>query len=374
MFSVSFCVKDACPLFPISSIPQTMTRIRCMITCHLLLMAVPLMAKDEATVTTNEFTLKLPSGWHQIDGPKAAFSAAPIDNNGRVFGIIVESAIGCPIPREIADESEYERAYWAKLDSDFETYGRYHITARDFRLVNGIPFRIVDAVRETAPENIYVEEASTPGNGNIYGLLSVKKGALPEDDTDLQALFQSFAFLQPPRLEWHQPFLHEFSNIVGTPIFLVVLGMGIYLLTIRKCSDIPQTRKFNICIVAMCLLSINGVWIAGLNSMIGMTSNLLLIGFFFLLRPLIQERKALIAQGKIVGPSPKRLKRNFWMLVGSALLGIAIFDVQFIHIGSIWYFVVVNILTIGTFALIFWNLRRNFFPKSDSEKQKKGTQ
>jgi hypothetical protein len=328
------------------------------------------VAAEGAKVTTAEFAFNLPDGWRQTPVPSALIAAAPIDNDGRYFAVTVEVAGGCPTPREISGQSGYEKGYWQGFDRNFETSAHCTITSSDFRMINGIPFRIFDAIREVRPgteEKFHYEVALTSGNGNLYALLFLKKGAPPEDDPDLQALMGSFSFLKPPLHPWYQPLIHESDNITGAPLFFVALGLGIYLLIILKKVDVPATRKINLGVIAFCLAAINSFWIAGLNSIAGLASLFLFAVLIRLLQPLIKERRALIAQGKVAGPPPKQLKARFWILVGSGLLGVAIADVQLIGVGlSTSFIMIVNVFSIGTFGLIIWIQRRNLFPKSDS--------
>jgi hypothetical protein len=347
-----------------------MASLRLFILCLLLPAPLSVMAADGAKIATAEFTFNLPDGWRQTASPGALIAAVPIDNDGRYFAVGVDAVWGCPTPCEISEQSGYEKGYWQGFDRNFETSAHCTITSSDFRMIDGIPFRIFDAIREGQPgteEKFHYEVALTSGNGNLYALLFLRKGAPPEDDPDLQALMGSFAFLKPPLHPWYQPLIRESDNITGAPLFFVALGMGIYLLIILKKADVPATRKINIGAIAFCLCAINSYWIAGLNSIAGIASLFLFAALILLLKPLIKERRALIAQGKVVGPAPKQLKTRFWILVGSVLLGVAIADVQMFYAGlSAPFMMIVNAATIVTFGLVFWIQRHNFFPKSDS--------
>jgi hypothetical protein len=351
-----------------------MVSIRLFITCFISLIGMPLTADTGSRLATDEFTCNLPDGWRQISNPKSLITAIPVYNNGRFFAVTAEPAAGCPTPCEIEDESDFEKGYWGKFDKNFEKSARCSITNRDFRVIGGIPFRIVDAIREGPPgtdEKLYLEVACTPGNGNIYELLSMKKGEMPENDTDLQVLIGSFAFFKPPSHPWYQPLIHESSNISGVPLLLVALILGAYLLTIISKAQVPRMRKSNVCVIAMCISMANAFWIAGLNSVAGIISVFLFAGFILLLQRLNKERRALIDRGKVVSAPPKQLKVRFWILIGSALLGVGLADIQFAYSGlSFPFILVVDVLTICTFSLIFWIQRRNFFPKSGFSDEK----
>ncbi len=344
-----------------------MASIRLLITGFLSLSVMSLMAYAGTKLGTDEFTCNLPDGWRQIANPKALITAIPEDNNGRFFAITAEPATGCPTPCQIEDESDFEKGYWGSFDTNFAKSAHCSITNSDFRIIRGIPFRMVDAIQDGPPgtdEKLYVEMACTPGNGNIYELLAIKKGKMPENDSDFQALIGSFAFLKPPSHPWYQPLIHESSNISGVPLLLVALILGGYLLSIISQVQVPPKRKYNVCVIAMCLSMANAFWIAGLNSVLGIVSVFLLAGFILLLQRLNKEMRTLIDQGKMVGAPPKQLKARFWILVGSGLLGIALADVQFSYSNlSLPFILVVDALTIGTFGLILWIQRRNFFPK-----------
>jgi len=327
-------------------------------------------------VTLDNFTCTVPLGWHQVTHPNIVFSAVPAYNDGRLFGITTEPAAACPIPCEIDDESDYEKSYWAKFDTNFETHGHLHIASRRFALVNGLPYRIIDAARPSSRPGdsamVYLEVAATPGNGKIYEILSVKKGEPPEGDADLQALAQSFTFLQPPRLAWYQHLLHESSNLFGMPLLLAALGMGIYLLTIRHRTDILTAQKIKLTSTAACLAMINAFWIAGFNCAVGIVSALLLGALLLILQPLVREQRGLIAEGKAIGPTPRQLKMRFWLLAVSSLLGIVMADVSFGVAGlSIPFILLVDVFTLGMVGLILWSQRRRFFPKTDTSTEPK---
>ena len=100
----------------------------------------------------------------EVDNPKFTYAAAPKYGSGRIFAVVIEPSVTCPL--QIDDESGYEKGYWGKFDKNFETSSHCHITSRDFRVVGGVPFRIIDAVREGAPgtnEQFFLEVALTPG-------------------------------------------------------------------------------------------------------------------------------------------------------------------------------------------------------------------
>jgi hypothetical protein len=60
------------------------------------------------------------------------------------------------------------------------------------------------------------------------------------------------------------------------------------------------------------------------------------------------------------------LSRRFWLLVGSALLGLAVTDLTFfLQNLPLWLIVTANAGTILMFTIILWCLRHRFFPKDD---------
>lgn len=333
------------------------------------LISLPAWASDASKITLSDFTCELPFGWHQISRPKAVFAAVPAINDGRFIGIVVEPSKGCPVPCEIEDESGYEKGFWRSYDKTFESHSHAHITGREFRVINGIPFRILHAVRENVPGRsgqLYLEAATTPGNGNIYGIVTRKEGMSPENDRDIRPMIESFSFITPPRLAWYQPLLHYFTEILGAPLLLVAFGMGIYLLTIRGKPDVSTSRKLNIGMWGMVIALLNGIWIAGTGSVTGVASMILFGILILLIQSLKKERRALTAQGLIEGPKPGQMKKRFWIMIVSCFLGLAVADVQFsLSDLSIPFIALVDLLTAGMIGLIFWFQRHKFFPKVD---------
>lgn len=348
----------------------SMLKVRVLILGFVALSALPSLAEPPTKITLSDFSCELPFGWHQISRPKAAFAAVPAINDGRFFGVVVEPSQGCPVPCEIGDESGYEKGYWGSYDKTFESHSHAQITGREFRVINGVPFRILHAVRENNPgtsAKVYLDAASTPGNGNSYGILTMRRGLLPDDDREIHAMLESFTFVTPPRLAWYQPLLHYFGEIVGAPLLLVALGLGIYFLTIRGKPDVSTRRKTNVGMWGIVLAMLNGIFIAGTSSVTGVASMILLGILIWLVQPLEKERRALIAQGTIEGPKPGQLKRRFWILIASCFLGLAVADAQFIVTGLSFPFIaLVDVFTAGMIGLIFWFQRRKFFPKGDS--------
>jgi hypothetical protein len=335
-----------------------MPHSKLLVLCFLALTAFSSRAEERLTVTAGEVTCQLPYGWHQVENPKTIFAAAPRFNNDRLFAVAADPAAACPIPCAIDDESDYEKAYWNKYEQNFSRTSHSQITSRDFRIINGTPYRIFDAEREPKPgttEKILLETLSTPGNGKIYCVLLMKKGKPPGADPDLQALTQSVAFVSPLHIAWYQHLIHQSSNLIGLPLLLVAIGLGIYLLSISGNELVPFGRKTTVCSSGMAVAMLNAFWIAGVNSIVGIISLLLLGAFILGLQRFNKKAQALRAAGKIPKPAPNALKKRFWFMGVAALFGIATADAQQAYSGASLQFIdCITLFTSVLIALIFW--------------------
>ncbi len=337
----------------------------------LALSCLGVRGQDRVHVSTHDLTFDLPVGWEQIENPKVAYDAGPREKNGGTFVLIVEPSVACPVPQPIDQESDFEKGFWGRFDSNFAASSHSTVIGKDFQMVNGIPFRIVETCRETGPGSsgkLYFQVAATPGNGNIYELAFVKKGGgVPLEDADMQALLQSVKFAQPPRIAWYQSLIPQSNNIFGMPLLLVSLGMGIYLIATWGGEDVPNKRNISIATWGLLLGMLNTFWVAGLESWCGIVSYLGSMGFGWAVFKLNKQRRAMIAEGKVVGPTRKVLKRNFWILLGAVVLGLVISDLQLSYSGaSLLMIISSDVFTMIMVGIIFWFQRKKFFPEADS--------
>jgi hypothetical protein len=338
-----------------------------------LLAFLPLRAQDGRSVGNDDYSFTLPPRWTLVDNPKAQFMGVPPIKDGRLFATMTEAGEWtCPVPREESEWSGYEKGYWRKFDSGYATHSRSRITATSIAEMNGIPFRVIDSVRDPAPGSqapIYMEAYTTPGNGNSYAIVMAKTGLPPGEDAELSAALRSFAFRQPPRISLLQRALtQQFSNILSLPLNFALAGMAIYFLTVRKREDVPRSRKFNVCVWGLVLAVANAQWIAGFDTAGGLVSTAFMIFFGLLLLPLQRKQQALAAEGKIPRPAPDVLKRRFWIFAVSGMAGLAFANVSFVMEGlPLWLIVTSDVGTACIFGLVLWSVRRKFFPEPPAQ-------
>ena len=277
----------------------------------------------------------------------------------------------CPIPVSIENESSYDKAFWRRFDSNFEKSAHAMILSREFREINGIPFRVLHAVRDNEPRSsakIYAEVACTPGNGNIYEILLRKTGTDPGSDHDLSEIFASFAFVNPPQIAWYQPLLHYIDNLAGMPLLAIALGFGAYFFIVRRDPNVPLKRKANAAAISFSLLMLNGMWIAGLGSAVGIISILLIAPIALAQQRLNKDFKAEVAAGRVTAPTRRQLSFRFWLLCGSGFLGLLMADAAFLlQQLPAWLIVFSNVFTIAMFGGILWSQRRRFFPPNEQQ-------
>ena len=54
------------------------------------------LAADLTKVTAGDFSFQLPFGWHQVPNAKAAFTALPSFNDGRLVNVVIEKELHVP--------------------------------------------------------------------------------------------------------------------------------------------------------------------------------------------------------------------------------------------------------------------------------------
>jgi len=166
-------------------------------------------------------------------------------------------------------------------------------------------------------------------------------------------------YLYHPLLLWHQLLSHPIRSILSVTLVLGAIGFGIYFFVVRWDDRLTFDRKLYIFIISTCLLALNSLICGGIEPFSLVMLNILIIGAM----PLVEKAQAEIKAGTRPGLTAKELKARLWVLIGSALGGVVIFNLftwpALTYNPSI--LVTINVLLLAVIGLFLWFSRRNLF-------------